>query len=378
MRGVGSARIDEKMLVFAVFRPELIEKRLALGAFEPGLQQPLHRHADGGIARFFCIGHLFERDRVHAPAYDGEPFGLRPRFGLAGVAAESRGQRLRQSAASGHGVKPSGLVQRPGQLLHAGLRFAVKHRDPFARVHRRGRSRAGDDLDRLAHLLFQQRGDVAFRNRLKGIDAEHALVYRDAVDVMDPVDRNAVHRRQRRDEEELALTAAVEHRGELCADVAAQRRVGLFENAADVQFRGPFRKRADLSVRRLRRFMPRRDAQHEHARVGIRFFDLREEGHLRFQTRVRKLDSGVQRAGHVIGKDQDFYHRLRCASFLFIGDSIPGWLLCPNYIGAPRLLESRGAPFCVSFLNIIFLYRFILPPATKFSPFLLVFMHKNP
>ena len=65
--------------------------------------------------------------------------------------------------------------------------------------------------------------------------------------------------------------------------------------------------------------MPRRDAQHEHARVGIHFFDLQEEGHLRFQTRVRKFHTGVQRAGHVIGKDHNFYHRLRCASFLSFG-----------------------------------------------------------
>ena len=52
-RGVGSARIDKEMLIFAVFRPERIEKCLALGAFESCLKQPLHRHADGSIARLF-------------------------------------------------------------------------------------------------------------------------------------------------------------------------------------------------------------------------------------------------------------------------------------------------------------------------------------
>ena len=76
-------------------------------------------------------------------------------------------------------------------------------------------------------------------------------MYRDTVDIMDAVYRDAVHRRQRRDEEELMLTAAVEHRGELCADVAAQRGVGLFEDAADVLFRGARRKSANLPVCRL-------------------------------------------------------------------------------------------------------------------------------
>ena len=99
------------MLIFAVFRPERIEKCLALGASEPGLQQPLHRHADGSIARLFRVSHLFERDRVHASAYNGEPLGLRLRFGLADTAAESRGQCFRQPAAPGHGVKPTGLVR---------------------------------------------------------------------------------------------------------------------------------------------------------------------------------------------------------------------------------------------------------------------------
>ena len=159
-------------------------------------------------------------------------------------------------------------------------------------------------------------------------------MYRDTVDIMDAVYRDAVHRRQRRDEEELMLTAAVEHRGELCADVAAQRGVGLFEDAADALFRGTRRKSADLPVCRLRRFVSRRGTQHEHTRAGIRFFDLREEGHLRFQTCVRKFHTGVQRAGHVIGKNQDFYHRLRCASFLFFG------VYCPRLAFMPKLYRN--------------------------------------
>ena len=220
-------------------------------------------------------------------------------------------------------MKPPFRVQRPRQRFQTGLRLAVKHREAFARAHRRGRSRAGDDLDRFGHLLFKQRGDKALRDRLKGIGAEHALVRRYAVDIVNSVYRNAVHRRQRRDEEKLALAAAVEHRGKLCADVAPQRRVRLFEDTADMQLGGALRKSSHLPVRRFRRFVARRHAQHKHARIRIGLFDLREEGHLRFQTRVRKLHSGIQRAGHVVGKNQNLYHRLRCASFLLSGEMSP-------------------------------------------------------
>ena len=62
--------------------------------------------------------------------------------------------------------------------------------------------------------------------------------------------------------------------------------------------------------------------------------------------------------------------------FSFLGYTVPGWLLCPNYIGTSRPLESRRAPFCVLFLNNIFLCRFILPPDAKFPLCFLSFMHK--
>ena len=200
-------------------------------------------------------------------------------------------------------------------------------------------------------------------------------MYRDTVDIMDAVYRDAVHRRQRRDEESscspLPSSTAVSS-----ALTLPRSGVGLFEDAADVLF--PQRAPKEREPAGMPSPAFRVSSGHTARAHSRRYPFLRSSGggHLRFQTCVRKFHTGVQRAGHVIGKNQDFYHRLRCASFLFLGYTVPGWLLCPNYIGTPRPLKSRRAPFCVSFLNNIFLCRFILPPAAKFPLCFLSFMHK--
>ena len=193
---------------------------------------------------------------------------------------------------------------------------------------------------------------------------------------MDTVYRDTVHRRQRRDEEELMLTAAVEHRGKLCADVAAQRGVGFFEAAADVLFRA----RAERA--RTCRYavsgvscLVGTHSTSTLAPVSVSSIFGRRDTFV-FRPASENFTPASSAPVTSSASTRTFIIVCGALPFSFLGYTVPGWLLCPNYIGAPRPLESRRAPFCISFLNNIFLCRFILPPAAKFSLCFLSFMHK--
>ena len=138
-------------------------------------------------------------------------------------------------------------------------------------------------------------------DRLEGIVSERALGDRHAIHVLDAAHGRPSHGRKSRKEMEPRSTRRIEGRCKLCADIAAQNRIGLLEDGTAATFPGEAYKLCYLCIGSLCIQVAGAGVDREHGRLLVPEQLLGLHGRCRHRNIRRKhADACIKRACQII------------------------------------------------------------------------------
>ena len=269
-------------------------------------------HAQAGEAALLRGVQLREGDGVHAAAEDQQPL-VKLRHPPAAVCPQPQqlGQHRAKARAARHHMQRIRLHEQPAGALELLLGCGVIDDDArlcAQAVRVRG---GGEAADGHVALLGDELRDAGARHRLERVLPEDALGHGRVADVVHAALRAPADLREGRQEGQLAAPALAQHRGQLRADVAAQRGVGLLIDVGNAQAHGLAHGASDDAGSLFGAQVARLRVQHEHlhlrgdgGEVGGRIGDDPGACALGGQLHAR-----IQRSGKVVRDNEKPDHR---------------------------------------------------------------------